>query len=243
MKVPGLVVNNPISIDRIDALLGRLELTPTDTVVDVGCGNGEILGRVIDRFGCFAIGVDPDGAALDQARHRLAPHGDAVRLHEAPIQEVDLADEEIRTALCIGATHACGSPQDGYLHTLIAFRELLEPGGLMLVGEGYWKQDPDPRYLKATCMGRHDYFTHAGNVEVAEAEGLAVLSATVSTEQEWDSFEGLFWSAAEEQLRQNPNDPAAQKKAEHWRDWRRAYLAWGRDTLGFGLYLFRTPDS
>ena len=38
------------------------------------------------------------------------------------------------------------------------------------------------------------------------------------------------------------DDPTAIADASHWRAWRNAYLSWGRDTLGFGLYLFATAS-
>ena len=44
-------------------------------------------------------------------------------------------------------------------------------------------------------------------------------------------------------VRANPHDPDAQAMLERIRPWREAYLRWGRDTLGFGLYLFRLPSQ
>ncbi|HEX4205805.1 MAG TPA: hypothetical protein VHZ51_16720 [Ktedonobacteraceae bacterium] len=43
----------------------------------------------------------------------------------------------------------------------------------------------------------------------------------------------------EHYAREMPEDPAVPGLLERIRSWRDLYLRWGRDTLGFGLYLFQ----
>jgi len=38
---------------------------------------------------------------------------------------------------------------------------------------------------------------------------------------------------------ENPNDPDCNSMLNKIKSWKRTYLTWGRDTLGFGLYLFQ----
>jgi SAM-dependent methyltransferase len=240
---PRLPWNNPLAEADLAHGFDLLALGPEDTVLDVGCGHGELLARVVERHGCRGVGVDPDGAALAAARTRLAAHAARVVLHEAKVQTLDLAPASFAAALCLGSTHAFGPPGQAYDATLAALAALVRPGGRLLVGEGFWRRPPDEAYLAATGMGAGDFASHADNVARGEALGLLPLLALAASPSDWDRFESRFWRAAEEQLAASPDDEDARARADHWRAWRRAYLAWGRDTLGFGLYLFAVPGG
>jgi hypothetical protein len=120
-------------------------------------------------------------------------------------------------------------------------RQLVRPGGRILIGEGYWKQDPAPEYLKLLGDPVGIYQDHAGNLALAREHGLIPLYAAVSSEDEWDDFE---WSCAmqiEREAADAPNNQALSEKLDRSRRWRDGYLRWGRRTMGFGFYLFRNP--
>jgi hypothetical protein len=71
-------------------------------------------------------------------------------------------------------------------------------------------------------------------------EGLTPLYTALSSEDDWDHFEGRFWAR---RLRAEPGkspDAKLLEKRQRALRWLDAYLSWGRDTLGFGLYLFQT---
>ena len=139
-------------------------------------------------------------------------------------------------ALCTGSTHAFG----GYRQTLRALAKVVRPGGSLLIGEGYWKRDPHADYLAAIGATRVEFTDHAGNVARAVEEGLVPLYSAVSSDDEWDRYEGLYLRAVERYIAAHPEDPDTPLFRDHIRRWRDSYLRWGRDTLGFGLYLFRT---
>ena len=92
---------------------------------------------------------------------------------------------------------------------------MVRPGGRILIGEGYWRQEPSPGYLAATPFEAHHLTSHAANIELGEGAGLTLLHASTSTLEEWDHFEGLFWQAAEDDLAAQPDDPDAQGAASH----------------------------
>jgi cyclopropane fatty-acyl-phospholipid synthase-like methyltransferase len=62
--------NCPLSFAKADRLVEILALTDPARVVDVGCGAGEFLIRVLERYGGRGIGIDPDADALAQCRSR-----------------------------------------------------------------------------------------------------------------------------------------------------------------------------
>ena len=144
-------------------------------------------------------------------------------------------EEPFDAALCVGSTHAFGD----YRRALRALSAAVRPGGLLLVGEGYWKRDPHPDYLAALGANRIEFTDHAGNVARAVKAGLVLLYASASSDDEWDHYEGMYLRAVERYAAENPGDPDSEAMRAHIRRWRDAYLRWGRSTLGFAMYLFR----
>jgi len=222
-------------------MLGGLALAPDQTVLDVGCGNGEILARLLERYSCTCVGIDPDPDEMAAARIRLAALGPRARLLEMTAQDADI-EGRFDAAICIGSTHAYGGPGKALLGTLAALAPRVSPGGRLLIGEGYWRQPPDPDYLAATGMGAGDYVSHEGVIATAKAAGWILLDAVTTPRADWDHFEGAALAYVETLAVAAPDDSQTQAKLDRSRAWRDAYENWGRDTLGFGLYLFRNPE-
>jgi len=228
---------NPISSEKIDRLFALLDLSSGARVVDVGCGKAEILVRLIGRFGCAAIGVDTNPHFLAEARARAFDQGVAGQLEllEGDVTKMKIATETFDAALCVGATHAYGD----LATTLKSLRALVKPGGKVIVGEGLWTRKPDMNYLKALGAKATDYTDHAGNVAAGVAEKLTYLYSVVADADDFDHYEGLYNRAVESWCLENPRDLDVEAARERVRTWRDAYLKWGRDTLGFAIYLFQ----
>jgi hypothetical protein len=118
---------------------------------------------------------------------------------------------------------------------------MVQPGGLVLVGEPFWRRAPDPDYLKRTGQDAGMWGTHAGNVQTGVDLGLSLLYTVVSNEDDWDRYEGLQWQAAERYAADHPDDPDVVPLLQTARGNRDAYLRWGRDCLGWAMYLFQKP--
>lgn len=228
---------NPFVPGKVDTVLERMDLAPGSRVLDLGCGKAEMLIRLIERYGCAATGVDCNASFLAEARARSFDRGvtDRLELVEGRADAFGGPKASFDAVLCVGATHAFG----GLGPTLGALRGWVKPGGLVLVGEGYWRSRPDPAYLKAIGAKAKDYAGHHRNVEAGLAANLTYLLSVVSSEDDWDFYEGLYNRAVESHCLENPGDPDVEAMRLRIRSWRDAYLRWGRDTLGFGLYLFR----
>jgi len=54
----------------LDAMAETIDASPQDYVLDVGCGNGDLLGTLAGRIGFAGHGVDISVAAVDQAARR-----------------------------------------------------------------------------------------------------------------------------------------------------------------------------
>ena len=72
--------------------------------------------------------------------------------------------------------------------------------------------------------------------------GLVPLGAWTSTVDEWDDFEWTYQRIVERRAHGSPDDADAGRRLEQRREWMEGYLRWGRETLGYGTYLFqRSP--
>jgi hypothetical protein len=141
--------------------------------------------------------------------------------------------------MCIGASWSFG----GHRGTLRALSRFVRLGGLVMVGEPYWRRTPDPAYLTASGIEADMFATHAGNVAIGVEEGFVPLYTLVSSEDDWDRYEALQWRAAERYAVEHPDDPDAEEIVRRQRDARDVYLRWGRDTLGWAVYLFRSDHQ
>ena len=136
----------------------------------------------------------------------------------------------------IGSSHALGGD---YAHALRELAALARPGGQVLVGEGYWRRPPGDAYLAALGASADELTDYAGLVRAGEQAGLVPWYATVATEEEWDRYE---WTLIANGERYAAAHPDAREVAAWARAARERYLApGGRDTLGFGLFLFARP--
>ncbi|MGA2512340.1 MAG: class I SAM-dependent methyltransferase [Candidatus Limnocylindrales bacterium] len=238
------VVCNPTSVGKLDELIGLLDLGPEPRVLDVASGKGEFIVRVAERFGGPA-GRGFRGVAIDISPYCIADLRSTVarRIPEADIEILEMDGADYRPAAgtfdlasCMGGSWVFG----GHRQTIRHLAQAARPGGFVLVGQPFWKKAPAAEYLAWSGMKRDDFGSHAWNVEAGEAEALVPLLALVSSGDEWDRYETLQWRAAARHVDAHPEDPDVAELVTRVAKSRHEYLTWGRETLGWGLYLFAT---
>jgi cyclopropane fatty-acyl-phospholipid synthase-like methyltransferase len=228
---------NPLSINHLEQYVAAISLPMEGAVLDIGCGPGYLLKRILTLWDVVAIGVDSSPFAITAARRNLAelPGERKFELLERSFRHSDFAPAAFDMVICLGATHAVG----GYRETLKAAARLLRTRGLLLVGDGYWKQTPSADYLAILQMAENDQSRWKGAVAEGEREGFELLLCSECTLEEWDDYEAHYAVNVENYVRSTPDDPDSSFMLERSGAWRNAYRRWGRNTLGFGLYLFR----
>jgi SAM-dependent methyltransferase len=216
-----LALYNPLAEADLDEAIGLLALEPRARVLDVACGTAEVLRRIAARWGVEGTGYDQDAELIERAR-TAAPGLNLMVADQPPPGPFDLA-------VCIASSHALG----GFPDALARLRELVTPGGQVLLGEGYWLREPTPEYLDSLGGATPDELADYGGLfSAAEHAGLTPLWSCVASERDWDRYEWTQVLNAErhsgEQLRERA---AAARK--------RLTLPGGRQTLGFALVLLR----
>lgn len=235
------LICNPTSEAKLDDLVATLQLAPGARVVDFACGKAEALTRIVRRYGASGVGVDLSPWEAEAARRRVSERqmDNRIEIIEGDGADFETAPGAFDLAMCIGATWIW----DGYAGTLEALKRIVAPGGLIAVGEPYKLKEPDPEYTAAEPDFVPTLVSHAENVAIARNAGLTLLYAIVSNPDDWDRYEHLQTHAAETWAAANPDDPdvAALLEQRHRVD--EVYLRWGRDTLNWAIYLFRTPSA
>ena len=230
---------NPTSRAKLDELIGLLRLNPGSAVLDIACGKGELLTRLAERYEISGIGVDISPYCVTDAEQKLRERVPGAQIQILNIDGADYSPDQLfDLAMCIGASWV----YKGHRGTLSALKTMTKPDALILVGEPFWLKDPDDAYLVAENLTRDMFGTHYENVLVGEDEGLFPLYTMVSSQDDWDRYETLQWYAAEKYARDNPDDPDVSEILTRVAHGRTNYLHWGRDTLGWAMYLFRKPS-
>jgi len=229
-----------LSLEKTRELVGLLRLPEGGRVLDVACGKAEFLCLVAEAYHVKATGVELSPYTIEAARKNVEARGLADRielLHADGGEYKPKAPESLDLASCIGGSWV----YQNHRGTLDALKKMTRPGGLVLVGEPFWRPDPDPEYLKFTGNDSNLCGSHAGNVATGEDVGLTPLYTLVSSPDDWDRYEGLQWQAAERYAADHPTDPDVEALLRNIRRSRDAYLRWGRNCLGWAMYLFRKP--
>ena len=143
-----------------------------------------------------------------------------------------LADRRVDVAACIGATWIGG----GVTGTIDLLERSLRPGGMLLIGEPYWRSDPPDQAAVEAChaQSRDDFSDLPGLVGLFHQHGWDLVEMVLADGDSWDRFAAAHWLTIRRWLDENPDDELAPAFREelindplgHVR-YRREYLGWG----------------
>lgn len=227
--------NTPLSEAHAARLVARLEVGRRHTVLDLGCGWGELLLRVVGgtdpAHPATGIGVDTDASLLERGRAAAVHRGLADRV--TFVQEgAEAWRAPADRVLCIGSAHAWG----GARQALPALARLVAPGGRLLFGDGVWASPPTDA---ARELFGDAVLPRPEMQRLIAAAGWRVLARSVAGLDEWDEFEDA-WRAGREQWRlAHAGDPRAAAVAAELAERLTEYVDVYRGVLGF-TYLVLT---
>ena len=210
----GLTFNAPLSEDRASALVSALPISPGHHVLDLGCGWGELLLRILTAHpATTGTGVDTDREAVDRgvrAATRRGLHG-RVEFIRAPAETfVDVAD----IVVCVASSHAFGGTGDA----LDWLRQSVAPGGRVLFGDGFWAGEPSAAALTTIGELPRREELHAATA----AAGFRIERDEVSGLAEWDAFESAWRLGLETSPDAEAVSFATQRRAEYEDGYREA---------------------
>lgn len=243
-RLTRLTFHGPLCETRAAAMVRRLAGLRPATVLDIGCGWGELMLRVLDAVP-DARGTGVDLRAEDLARGRLnaEARGLAGRVEFVEESALGTGRGPADLVLCLGASQAlstAGPPA----HTTEALRELrrlVADGGRVVLGEGFWERTPTPAELSGMWPGAAagDHHGLARLVDLAVAAGFRPEWIETASPAEWEEFESAYQADTEVWLAGHPDHPLAAGTRERL-DGHRAQWMNYRGVLGLA-YLTLVP--
>ncbi len=223
---------NPTTPEKVLTIGRFLGLEEGSRVIDFGCGYGEALALWAERFGISGIGIDVREHACDRARKKMAERGftDRIEIVCANAAEYPFEKHAFDAAVCIGASFIWG----GYRPTLQAMKQAIHSNGKLVVGEPYWlKEHVPPGYAK----GEQGVHTEYQLLHMAREEGFDFEYMVRASHDDWDRYEAGNWNGLVRWIEENPDHPERREVINHLHRIQDEYLRYGREYLGWAMYV------
>jgi len=228
-------IDNPFTPEKLATLGVALWLEAGTRVLDLGSGSGEMLCTWARDHGIIGTGVDMSQLFTEQARLRARElgvadqvefiHGDAAGY---------VSDDKVDVAACVGATWIGG----GVAGTIELLAQSLRTGGIILIGEPYWRQAPPTEDVARGCLAGSisDFLTLPELLASFGHIGYDVVEMVLADQDSWDRYEAAKWLTMRRWLEANPDDELAEEVRTKLASEPERYAAYTREYVGWGVF-------
>lgn len=228
-------IHNPFTPEKLAALGAALRLEPGTGVLDLGSGSGEMLCTWARDHGIRGTGVDMSRLFTEQAKRRADELGVADRVAFIHADAAGyVADDKVGVAACVGATWIGG----GVAGTVALLARSLHPGGLILIGEPYWRRVPTTEAIARGCRA-HSIADFLPLPELLAAFGdlhVDVVEMVLADQDSWDRYEAAKWLTMRRWLDAHPDDDFATEVRAELNAAPQRHAAYTREHLGWGVF-------
>jgi SAM-dependent methyltransferase len=232
-------IHNPFTPEKLATLGAALRMEAGTRVLDLGSGSGEMLCTWARDYGVSGTGIDMSQLFTAQAKRRAEELGVADRVRFIHGDAAGFVSEEkVGVAACLGATWIGG----GVVGTIELLAQSLRPGGIILVGEPYWRHLPPTEEVARGCQAGSiaDFLLLPELVASFGRLGHDVVEMVLADQDSWDRYEAAKWLTMRRWLEANPDDEfATDVRAELTAEPAR-YAACTREYLGWGVFALMT---
>ena len=226
-------IHNPFTPEKLATLGAALRLKAGERMLDLGSGSGEMLCIWARDHGISGTGIDMSPLFTEQAKRRAEELGVAGQVHFIHDDASGyVAEEKVNVAACVGATWIGG----GVAGTIKLLERSLLPGGIMLIGEPYWRQLPPSEAAAKGCLAHAiaDYLPLPQLLASFNQLGYDIVEMVLANQDSWDRYEAAKWLTMRRWLEANPDDEMAEEvraqltaEPERYATYTREYLGWG----------------
>ena len=232
-------IHNPFTPEKLATLGAALRLEKGTRILDLGSGSGEMLCTWARDHGIVGTGVDMSLLFTEQAKRRAVELGVADQvafIHGDAAGYVSV--EKVGVASCIGATWIGG----GVAGTIELLARSLLPGGMILVGEPFWRQMPPTEAVAQGCEATAiaDFLLLPDLLASFGRLGYDVVEMVLADQDSWDRYEATKWLTMRRWLGANPEDPFATEVRAMLTSEPVRYATFTREFLGWGVFALMT---
>ena len=228
-------IHNPITPDKLATLGAALRLESGARVLDLGSGSGEMQSTWARDHGVIGTGIDMSRLFTEQAKLRAEELGvaDQVTFIHADAAGY-VSDEKVDVAACVGATWIGG----GVAGTIGLLARSLRAGGIILIGEPYWRKLPPTEDVAKGCLASSisDFLMLPELLASFGRLGYDVVEMVLADPDGWDRYEAAKWLTMRRWLEANPGDAFAKEVRAQLTSEPERYAAYTRDYLGWGVF-------
>lgn len=228
-------IHNPFTEEKY-ATLGRvLRMKPNTHILDLGSGSGEMLCTWAREYSITGLGIDMSQLFSAQARLRAEELGVSDRvqfIHNDAAGYV--AEDKFDVAACVGATWIAG----GFAGMVELLAQSLKPGGIMLIGEPFWRQLPSTEEIAQACgvSAIADLLMLPELISAFDDLGYDVVEMVLADQDGWDRYEAAKWLTMRRWLEANPDDDFAAEVRAELNISPKRHVTYGREYFGWGVF-------
>lgn len=228
-------IHNPFTAEKYATLGHALRMKPGTRILDLGSGSGEMLCTWARDYGVTGTGVDISPLFTTQAKQRAEELGVSEYVHFIHNDAAGyIGKEKHDVAACVGATWIAG----GVAGTIDLLAKSLKPGGIILIGEPYWRQIPATEEIAHACgvSSVADFRPLPELVAFFDQLGYDVVEMVLADPQGWDRYEAAKWMTMRRWLEENPDDEFAQEVRTELTVAPKRHVTWTREYFGWGVF-------
>ncbi|TFT57555.1 SAM-dependent methyltransferase, partial [Proteus mirabilis] len=124
------------------------------------------------------------------------------------------------------------------IETIELLAKSIKTGGLILIGEPYWRQIPTTQEIAQACGASSisDFLTLSELVISFDNQGYDLVEMVLADQEGWDRYEAAKWMTMRRWLDKNSADDFAQEIRTELTIAPKRHVSFTREYLGWGVF-------